>query len=378
MVSANGGDGQVRNIQYAKFRTDKRPSEGYSAELISNRVDPKFYDDLDAQPAPHKEFDTFLKLFRKNVTEHPGEPFLGTRRQLPNDANGKPVFGDYEWKTNTEVSTICESFAKGLIAKNLCPFISGEDKNWRFLGIWMKNRWEWTASLIACMYFKITAVGFYDAMSVEQVDFILNQTEMTSIVCTEDYAKKIIAMKKDGKAQHITALVLTDDADVTKLNQAAEVGITIQKFSSIQQEGETGSSLEFDEPTKDDIYIFSYTSGTTGDSKGVKLSHNNVLSNARCSIARFQLAPGETLISYLPYTHSFEQMLFGFAVMQQLRIGFYSGDPTRIADDCSVLRPHFFPSVPRLYNKIYSKIKGTFDSATGCKRWLVNRGLATK
>lgn len=90
------------------------------------------------------------------------------------------------------------------------------------------------------------------------------------------------------------------------------------------------------------------------------------------------MAPGETLISYLPYTHSFEQMLFGFSIMQQCKIGFFSGDPTRIAEDCSVLKPHFFPSVPRLYNKIYSKIKGTFESATGCKRWLVNRGLASK
>ena len=130
-------------------------------------------------------------------------------------------------------------------------------------------------------------------------------------------------------------------------------------FASVQQAGEQAQSVsEFVEPTKDDIYIFSYTSGTTGDSKGVKLSHNNVLTNARCSIPRFQMVPGECLISYLPYTHSFEQMLFGFYMMQQLRIGFYSGDPTRMAEDCSILRPHFFPSVPRLYNKIYSRIKG--------------------
>ena len=43
-----------------------------------------------------------------------------------------------------------------------------------------------------------------------------------------------------------------------------------------------------------------------------------------------------------------------------------------------MLKPDFFPSVPRLYNKIYSALKGTFDSATGCKRWLIDRALATK
>lgn len=38
---------------------------------------------------------------------------------------------------------------------------------WRFLGIWAKNRWEWTVSLLAAMHYKITGVGFYDAMSTE-------------------------------------------------------------------------------------------------------------------------------------------------------------------------------------------------------------------
>ena len=86
MVSAsdNGGDGIVRNVQYASFRKDKAPSEGYSAELISNRVQPEFYDNLVGQFQDPN--DTFLKLFRRNATARPNEPFLGTRTQLENNA----------------------------------------------------------------------------------------------------------------------------------------------------------------------------------------------------------------------------------------------------------------------------------------------------
>ena len=80
---------------------------------------------------------------------------------------------------------------------------------WRFLGIWAKNCEEWTVSLLAAMHYKITAVGFYDAMSVEQVDFITNQTEMTTILCTEDFAKKLINMRKIGKAMTVSTLVVT-------------------------------------------------------------------------------------------------------------------------------------------------------------------------
>ena len=110
----------------------------------------------------------------------------------------------------------------------------------------------------------------------------------------------------------------------------------------------------------------------------MKLTHNNILSNSRCMINRVTIARGDTVISYLPYTHSFEQALFGWSCMMALKIGFYTGDPAKISEDCQFLRPDFFPSVPRLYNKMYSRIKDRFADAKGCKLWLVNKAIAAK
>ena len=59
-------------------------------------------------------------------------------------------------------------------------------------------------------------------------------------------------------------------------------------------------------------------------------------------------------------------------------MGFYQGDPLKLADDCVALKPAFFPSVPRLYNRIYGKIKSTLDGATGCKKWLIDKALKSK
>ena len=66
----------------------------------------------------------------------------------------------------------------------------------RFCGIWAKNRQEWMTTLYACMYYKMTVVGFYDAMGVVSLEYILNQTEMTTIVCSGEYIMKIVEMKK--------------------------------------------------------------------------------------------------------------------------------------------------------------------------------------
>ena len=68
MVTADPqGDGLVRRVQYATFRDDKPASPGYSRELISNRVDPRYYDDLDGQPLPPNSKETLLATFKANV-----------------------------------------------------------------------------------------------------------------------------------------------------------------------------------------------------------------------------------------------------------------------------------------------------------------------
>ena len=86
------------------------------------------------------------------------EPFLGTRIK---DEQGKA--GPYQWQTYAEINTIAEDLARSLKIQDLCPDIDENGKTFRFCGIWAKNRWEWHTTLLACMHYKITTVGFYDA-----------------------------------------------------------------------------------------------------------------------------------------------------------------------------------------------------------------------
>ena len=140
----------------------------------------------------------------------------------------------------------------------------------------------------------------------------------------------------------------------------------------------TENTPDFLYPDRMDAYMFSYTSGTTGDSKGVKMTHNMVIKQAMTGLETLDVEEGDAIISYLPYPHSFEQILFSVALLKKLKIGYYRGDPLKLVEDCAILQPAFFPSVPRLYTRIYSKIKGNFDAQTGCKKFLIERGLASK
>jgi len=187
-------------------------------------------------------------------------------------------------------------------------------------------------------------------------------------------------MKKDEQAPSLVNLVVFDEIEKEMIEEAQANGLTLHMYSNVLLEGEKVEDSEFPsvETQPNDNYCFSYTSGTTGDSKGVKLTHRMIIHAAEGMCNLIPLEEEETLISYLPYPHSFEQALTCLNIIKRNKIGYYQGDPLKLTEDAQVLKPTLFPSVPRLYNKIYSKINGTMSAATGCKKFLITKALAAK
>jgi len=378
MVEATAqGDGVVRNIEYSVWRTDVERTEGYSRELI-NRADAGIKDwdaVFKSNPETKPGMNTLLKCFLSKAQEHPQKNFLGTRRK-----NDDGTFGDYQWLTYQEANKNVDNLARGMMKLKFCPEHDAEGRTWRFCGIWARNRQEWMLTLLAGMHYNITNVGFYDAMSIQAVDYILKQCELETIFCEGGLVKKIVEMKKKGLALSLKNLVLNDEIEASVSSSASEAGLTLYTFANVLKTGSETAEAEipFRESKPEDVYIFSYTSGTTGDSKGVKLAHRNIMGAAMGLNEVVPMRNDDVAISYLPMPHSFEQAMTCNSIMHGLSIGFYQGNPLKLTDDCAALQPTIFPSVPRLYNKIYGSIKAKMDEATGCKRWLINSGFASK
>lgn len=178
-------------------------------------------------------------------------------------------------------------------------------------------------------------------------------------------------------AETIKFLVCFDDVTPKDQDLCRAHDIKLYTFEAVKQAGKDRPN-EFKKCTEQDCPIFSYTSGTTGDSKGVKLSHKNILASSYTIIRHSELTQEECCISYLPYPHSFEQVLTFYSIVVGSKIGYYSGDPSKITDDCALLRPALFPSVPRLFNRIYSKVKEGLEGKTGCVGWLARYALNSK
>ena len=169
-------------------------------------------------------------------------------------------------------------------------------------------------------------------------------------------------MKEKGVAQYVKCLVLFDGiSNESEMKQAEEIGLKVLTLDEVMEEGRnSGVTLEPEKVDKDDYYMLNYTSGTTGDSKGVKVTHWGLLSSAWLGVDNMQMTENDCYISYLPAPHVFENFIYITTLMTGAKVGFYQGDPLKLVEDCGVLKPTLFPSVPRLYNKIYHRIETQF------------------
>lgn len=121
----------------------------------------------------------------------------------------------------------------------------------------------------------------------------------------------MIKLKKDGKGHKVENIISFDPVTDDLKNQAKEVGINLYHISEVIDAGKSVEAADpnykFREPVPETVYMFCYTSGTTGDPKAAMLEHKTYLASAS---AAFYDQPGidenSRTISYLPLAHSLE------------------------------------------------------------------------
>lgn len=381
-------------FDYGYWRKDGPKEEGYSYELISS--DSKFITanggSLDSLVAwPFEGVDTLLKAFRRTANRIPDHPMLGTR------AGSK-----FTWQSWKQVEERAKHISYGMVALNLAPEIAAEDTTYRFIGIQSKNRAEWVIAHLANMHQSITTVAFFDTLGPDAQKFVINQTEMTTMIVSKGYVKGLAQLKKEdtdsgeGKLANLANIVVIE-TEISSEDRLAvtETGMEIYTLEDVYKKGvEVAGNIntlieegKYKEPDSETCSAFSYTSGTTGDPKGVKLTHGMLLQCSYAVMVRAEqkkhgpnvpITEKDCYISYLPAAHSFEQAVMAMAWTAGVSAGFYGGDVLQLVDDIGTLKPTIFPSVPRLYNRIYGKIKDGFAAKPGCIQGIIKNGVATK
>ncbi|MGZ8830249.1 MAG: AMP-dependent synthetase/ligase [Thermoanaerobaculia bacterium] len=223
------------------------------------------------------------------------------------------------------------------------------------VAILAENRPEWTIGDFAILANAAVSVPVYPTLLGWQIEYILNDCGAVAvIVSTEEQLQKVLDIKPHCPAIH--NLIVCDSPQRTMPPGILTFGQVVESGKVEEQKAGRG---RFDElikrPKADDLATLVYTSGTTGNPKGAMLTHGNITSNVMASAGLIELHAGEIAMSILPLSHILERMADFFYLYKGLTIA-YAENVNKVADNLGEVNPHVFAAVPRLFEKMRSRI----------------------
>ena len=266
------GANLLQNVTYGTYISHPRPGE--TGILRNPNVA-----NTELRETHHLGCKTVWEAFEINlIKKRHKNNFIGYRKKIKKDDLEKK----YSWITYEQANETLINFSRGLNILNLCPLIKFEDEQpFRFLGIYSRNKKEWLLSYLGAMRDSITIVTIYETLGDKAVEFILEQSQVTTIVIEIKAIKKIYELAKRNKTFKLKNLLVIDKEDDEDTCKNLEMlGFIIYPWEYVVQIGkEKGANIQLKKPEPEDISIINYTSGTTGLPKGVKVSHNSIVVN---------------------------------------------------------------------------------------------------
>ncbi|KAH0643699.1 hypothetical protein KY290_035159 [Solanum tuberosum] len=321
----------------------------------------------DGFPPPIEGLDSCWDIFRLSVEKYPNNRMLGHRKIV----DGKP--GKYVWKTYKEVYDIVIKVGNSI--RNC-----GVEKGGK-CGIFGANCAEWIISMEACNAHGLYCVPLYDTLGAGAVEFIISHAEV-AIAFVEE--KKVPELLKTfpNAAKYLKTVVSFGEVTPQQKDEIEKFGVSLYSWDEFLQ---VGSKNQYDLPLKEknDICTIMYTSGTTGEPKGVMISNNSIVTLI-AGVKRFLESVNEALtmndvyLSYLPLAHIFDRAIEECFIRHGASIGFWRGDVKLLTEDLGELRPTVFCVVPRVLDRIYSGLQQKISSGGRLRSTLFNIAYARK
>ncbi|HEX8922866.1 MAG TPA: long-chain fatty acid--CoA ligase, partial [Pyrinomonadaceae bacterium] len=236
---------------------------------------------------------------------------------------------------------------------------------------------EWTLADVGCLFLGAIDVPIYPTLTPPQVAYILR-----------DSGARILFIQNQAKFNQVKD-ALKDCPALERIIFFDREGAEDQTMLAFSELEERGRELASERPElsaelahavkPEDLATIIYTSGTTGEPKGVMLTHTNLVTNLIDSSGHLSFSADDSVLSVLPYSHVLERLAMYMYMHHGMSV-FYAESMEKIGDNLREVRPSILICVPRLFEKIYSKIKDKAAADGKMKAailgWAVNVGKA--
>ncbi|HWO84310.1 MAG TPA: long-chain fatty acid--CoA ligase [Solirubrobacterales bacterium] len=259
-------------------------------------------------------------------------------------------------KTFEEVRDIVRPLAFGLVTL-------GVEKGDR-VSILGNTRPEWTYFDFAALSIGATVVPIYQTNSPEECRYVLDNSDSKVVVVEDAEQLEKVRAVRDQLPQLEQIVLMTG---------SAEDAISMEDLAAKGAGGNAATWATLHEAvTPEDICTFIYTSGTTGPPKGCIISHGNYRAMLNMVNGVSVIEDEDLAYLYLPLAHSFALLIQFGTFDLGTTLAYWERDPLKILPNLAELKPTYFPSVPRIFEKIYTAANSGIEKEGGLKKAIFN------
>ncbi|RCV15372.1 hypothetical protein SETIT_3G051400v2 [Setaria italica] len=346
-----------KNIFTVKVEDAKPSKDGRLA------VGPVFRSVLAKDGFPQLEADmkTSWDVFRVAADKYPNNRMLGWRPLK----DGVP--GPYLWKSYKEVYDEVLQIGSALQELGVQPGSR--------IGIYGTNCPQWIVAMQACNGYSLICVPLYDTLGAGAVDYIIDHAEI-DVVFIQDKKIKEILSPNCKSAKRLKALVAFTSATREQIKEADQIGMKMYSWNEFLKVGKVNPRQPCP-PQANDLCTIMYTSGTSGQPKGVMLTHEShamYVKGVDLFMDQFddKMTTDDVFLSFLPLAHILDRMIEEYFFHKGASIGYYHGDLNALRDDIQELKPTLLVGVPRVYERIYEGILKAIAELRPLRRVIFN------